>query len=250
MSHTFEPAVPVHTYERIVDQIERAILSGEIPVGAQLPSERELMVQFGVSRPTIREALRILQSMGLLESRPGTRGGPVVLAPSAKTLSRSLRALVGTDAVEVADLVEYRVILEGSACRLAAIKHDDGQLSRMSVAIDRMERDAVSNADSFADADLEFHEAIWAASGNQMLQLSGEAVAGVLLRLMQRDAAGEHHDNRVKLESARIDRGLFAAIEQRDAGEASRIARQAVANRFAPLLTAEADRRALAALAE
>lgn len=250
MSHTFEPAIPVHTYERIVDQIERAILDGQIPVGSQLPSERDLMVQFGVSRPTIREALRILQSMGLLESRPGTRGGPVVLAPTAKALSRSLRALVGTDAVEVADLVEYRVVLEGSACRLAAIKHDESQLQRMSDAIDRMERDASANADTFADADLEFHEAIWAASGNRMLQLSGEAVAGVLLKLMQRDAAGEHQDNRVKLESALIDRGLFTAIERRDATEASRIARQAVANRFTPLLTEESDRRALSVLAE
>ena len=250
MSHSFQPAVPVHTYQRIVEQIEQAIVSGEIPVGSQLASERELMVQFGVSRPTVREALRILQSMGLLESRPGTRGGPLVLAPSSKTLSRSLRAMVGTDAMSVSELIEYRVIIEGSACALAALRHDDAQLARMREALERMEQYADTNSESFASADLEFHEAIWAASGNQVLQHSGEAVSGALRRLMQRDAAGSHRDNRVKLASAQIDRGLFEAIARRDAEAASRIVRSAVADRFAPLLDDDNDRRALALLAD
>ncbi|QBE48391.1 FadR/GntR family transcriptional regulator [Leucobacter triazinivorans] len=249
-THSFEPAVPVHTYQRIVDQIEQAIVSGEIPVGSQLASERDLMVQFGVSRPTVREALRILQSMGLLESRPGTRGGPVVLAPSSKTLSRSLRAMVGTDALDVAALIEYRVVLEGTTSRLAAVRRDAAQLERMRAAIEQMERDAEANAETFADADLEFHEAIWEASGNEVLRLSGQAVSGVLRVIMQRDAEGEHHDNRVKLESAAIDRRLFAAIERHDAEEAGRIARHAVADRFAPLIDDERDRRVLSVLAE
>lgn len=172
--------MPVHTYERIVDQIEQAIVSGEIPVGSQLASERDLMVQFGVSRPTVREALRILQSMGLLESRPGTRGGPVVLSPSSKALSRSFRAMIGTDALDIADLMEYRISLEGTASTLAALRHDDADLARMRGAIERMELEAVNNDDSFADADLDFHEAIWAASGNAVLRMSGQAVSGAL----------------------------------------------------------------------
>ncbi|WP_053351806.1 MULTISPECIES: FadR/GntR family transcriptional regulator [Leucobacter] len=249
-THSFEPAVPVHTYQRIVDQIEQAIVSGDIPVGSQLSSERDLMVQFGVSRPTVREALRILQSMGLLESRPGTRGGPVVLAPSSKTLSRSLRALVGTDALDVSALVEYRVVLEGTTSRLAAVRHTPDQLDRMRAAIEQMERDAEANADTFAAADVEFHEAIWEASGNEVLRLTGEAVSGVLRAIIQRDVENEHHDNSLKLESATIDRSLFTAIEQRNAELASRIARRAVADRFGLLVENDIDRRALAALAE
>lgn len=250
MSHSFEPAVPVHTYERIVDQIELAIVSGDIPVGSQLPSERDLMVQFGVSRPTVREALRILQSMGLLESRPGTRGGPTVLAPSSKTLTRSFRAMLGTDALSAAELVQYRVVLEGSTSRLAALRHTPEQLADMRQALEHMERDAEANRATFADHDLEFHEAIWRASGNQVLHLSGQAVSGALRPLMQRHAAGDHRDNRVKLENARIDRGLFTAIAARDSAEAGRIARRAVADRFAPLLDSDADRAALTMLAE
>lgn len=250
MSHSFQPAVPVHTYQRIVDQIEHAIVSGEVPVGSQLASERELMVQFGVSRPTVREALRILQSLGLIESRPGTRGGPVVLAPTSKVLGRSLRAMIGTDALDVASLIEFRVVLEGTTSMLAALQHQPEQLERMRDAIERMAREAESNSPTFADADLEFHEAVWVASGNEVLRLSGQAVTGVLRAIMQRDAEGEHHDNRVKLDSVRIDRELFDAIERRDATEASSLARRAVANRFAPLLEQDSDRQALALLAE
>ncbi len=248
-SHSFSPAVPVHTYQRIVEQIEQAILAGDIPVGSQLASERDLMVQFSVSRPTVREALRVLQSMGLIESKPGTRGGPQVLAPSSETLGRSFRTMIGTAALSVAELVQYRVVLEGSASKLAAQRHTEEQLVRMRAAIERMQAAADTNAADFASADLEFHEAVWAASGNQILEMSGQAVSGVLRGLMQRDAEGEHRDNRVKLASAAIDRGLFDAIERRDAAEAGRIARAAVADRFGPLLD-EADRAALTLLAE
>ena len=250
MSHSFERAVPVHTYQLIVDQIEHAIVTGEIPVGSQLASERDLMVQFGVSRPTVREALRILQSMGLIASRPGMRGGPLVLAPSPQILTRSFRAMVGTDAMSVSDLVEYRILLEGTTSRLAALRHTDEQLGRIRAAIERMEAGAAENSSDFADADLEFHEAIWEASGNSVLHMSGQAVSSFLRQVMQRHAEGDHHDNREKLENARIDRGLFAAIEARDSLEAGRIARQAIADRFAPMFDDDEWRETLRMLAE
>lgn len=247
-THSFEPAVPVHTYQRIVEQIEQAVVSGEIPVGSQLPSERELMKQFSVSRPTVREALRVLQSMGLIESRPGTRGGPLVLAPSSTVLKRSFRNLVGTDALSLSELVQFRVVLEGTASTLAALQHDDGDIVRMRSALERMEQAAEDNAESFADADLEFHETIWTASGNIILEMSGQAVSGVLRTVMREDAKGPRHDNSVKLASARIDRGLFTAIESGDSVTAGSIARRAVAERFGPLLN-DGEREALIILA-
>lgn len=247
---SFEPAVPVHAYERIVEQIERAIISGEIPVGTKLPSERELMQQFDVSRPTIREALRILQSMGLLEPRPGTRGGPVVLAPGPDTLERSFRTMLGTDTLELAHLLEYRVMLESASCRLAALRHTPEQLAQMRLLVAQMAEQAANNNPDFANTDLRFHQTIWEASGNRILQVSGEAVSGVLRLLMQQDAEGPQHDNSVKLESSRIDASLVDAIAARDAETASRIARRAVAARFAPLLKTQADRDALASLAK
>lgn len=259
-SHNFAPAVPVHTYQRIVEQVESAIMSGEIKVGSQLASERDLMVQFGVSRPTVREALRVLQSMGLIESKPGTRGGPLVLAPSPETLGRSFRTMIGTAALELAELVQYRIVLDGSASELAAVRHTPKQLEAMRGAVARMRAaagaeaggggdtaGAGSGADDFAEADLAFHETVWEASGNQILRLSGQAVSGALRELVQRDLSRDPAGNQIMLESARIDSGLFEAIERRDSVAAGRIARGAIADRFAPMLS-ESERQALAAL--
>ncbi|MBK0417809.1 FadR family transcriptional regulator [Leucobacter sp. CSA1] len=250
MSHRFEPVTPVHTYQRIVEQIERAIVSGEVPVGSQLASERDLMAQFGVSRPTVREALRILQSMGLIESRPGMRGGPLVLAPSPSALRRSFRAMLGTSAMDVSELVQFRVVLEGSTSKLAALRRTDADLDRMRAAVERMRAAAETNDPDFADADLEFHEAIWAASRNGILEMSGQAVSGVLRLLMRQEEADDQNDNRVKLSSTTTDEGLFEAIAAQDAQLAGGIARRSVAERYAPLLEDEGDRLALRLLAE
>lgn len=246
-THSFTQAVPVLTYQRIVEQVETAILSGEIPVGSQLSSERDLMVQFGVSRPTVREALRVLQSMGLIEPKPGTRGGPVVLAPSSETLGRSFRAMIGTASLGLAELVQFRIVLDGSASELAAVLHDDAQLAAMRSAVTRMRKAAEGDASDFADADLAFHETVWEASGNQVLRLSGQAVAGALRELVRRDLERGAAGNAVKLDSARIDSGLFEAIERRDSAAAGRIARGAIADRFSSMLT-ERERLALAAI--
>lgn len=246
--HHFTPAVPVLTYQRIVEQVEEAILSGEIPVGSQLSSERELMVQFGVSRPTVREALRVLQSMGLIEPKPGTRGGPVVLAPVPETLGRSFRAMLGTAALDLGELLEYRIVLDGSACELAAVRHTDEQAEEMRRALQRMRAAAENESADFAAADLDFHKTIWEASGNQILVLSGQAVWGALHALVQKDLDRNPGDNSVKLESVHIDSGLFEAIVRRDAKAAGRIARTAISDRFGPMLS-ESQRASLEMLA-
>jgi len=72
----FQQVQPVRLYQRIVEQIEDALARGELKPGQRLPSERELVVQFGASRSTVREALRVLESNGVVRSRPGDPDGP------------------------------------------------------------------------------------------------------------------------------------------------------------------------------
>ncbi len=94
----FQTARSTKVFQDVVAQIEEAILSGRIPAGETLPSERELKAMFGVSRPTLREALRVLEEKGLIEIRLGTGGG------ERRTLAVNGRELLdeATDALEAA----------------------------------------------------------------------------------------------------------------------------------------------------
>ncbi|WAP51308.1 GntR family transcriptional regulator [Arthrobacter sp. ATA002] len=244
---SFTPAVPVLTYERVVEQIEEAILSGALAPGQHLPSERELVVQFSVSRPTVREALRVLQSRGLIASRPGVRTGPEVLPLTGLALERSFSTLTRVAALSLSDLVQFRVILESSACRLAATLHTGEQLDAMSSAVGRMKA-SVHDADMFSRADLDFHTAVWEASGNLLLQTSGQAVSAAILSLMN-DRISMAPDPRLAMEeSAASDRILFEAIAAGAASAAGAHARAAIADHFALYLD-DRGRTALAALA-
>ncbi|WP_341394163.1 FadR/GntR family transcriptional regulator [Arthrobacter sp. G119Y2] len=243
----FTPAVPVLTYERVVEQIEEAILSGTLEPGQHLPSERELVVQFSVSRPTVREALRVLQSRGLIASRPGVRTGPEVLPLSGHALERSFSTLARVAALSLSDLVQFRIVLESSACRLAASLHTEEQLETMSSAVARMEA-AVHDADLFNRADLDFHAAVWEASRNLLLQTSGQAVSSAILGLMN-DRISVAPDPRGAMEeSAASDRALFEAIAAGNSPAAGAHAQQAIADHFKQYLD-DRGRKALHALA-
>ena len=84
----FQPVQPVRAYQRIVEQVEEALARGDLRPGQRLPSERELVAQFEVSRSTVREALRVLESNGVVRSRPGDPNGPEVLPFSPAALRK------------------------------------------------------------------------------------------------------------------------------------------------------------------
>ncbi|QTG82605.1 FadR/GntR family transcriptional regulator [Arthrobacter crystallopoietes] len=239
---TFTPAVPTLTYERVVQQIEEAILSREIEPGQHLPSERELMVQFSVSRPTIREALRVLQSQGLIASRPGGRSGPEVLAVSPDSLGRSFTTMARIASLSLSELVQFRIVLESSACQLAAALHTEEQVEKMRDAVERMEAEVANGSDSFNRADLDFHAAVWEASHNSLLRICGEAVAGSILNLMN-DRMERSGNSTAAMEGAvERDRAIFQAIAAGDATAAGTTARNAIAAYFAEYLDEEGAR--------
>lgn len=239
---TFTPAVPTLTYQRVVEQIEQAILSGEIKPGQHLPSERELMVQLSVSRPTVREALRVLQSQGLIASKPGGRGGPVVLPVSPDILGRSFTTAARIASLSLSELVQFRIVLESSACQLASVLHTPEQLEQMRDAVERMERQLAHGAEDFNRADLDFHAAIWEASHNSLLRVCGQAVAGSILDLM--NDRMQRSDNSVSAMKGALerDRAIFEAIAAGDSAAAGETARNAIAAYFADYLDEEGTR--------
>jgi DNA-binding FadR family transcriptional regulator len=116
----FKPAKQTRIYQDVVEQIQEAILAGQLKVGEQLPAERKLIDMFGVSRGTLREALRVLQQKGLIEIKTGVTGGSIIRGVTTEQFSENLAMLIRYQKVALRDLAEFREGIEGTVALLAA----------------------------------------------------------------------------------------------------------------------------------
>ncbi|MGY6657036.1 FadR/GntR family transcriptional regulator [Amycolatopsis sp. TRM77291] len=240
----FEPVAPVRAYQRVVEQIEEAVFSGRIKPGDRLPSERELMVQFDVGRSTVREALRVLQAAEMIRSRPGDPRGPEVLAASPAALHRSMHRLARADHIGLSELLQFRMVLDGSAHLLAAQLRTDAHLAELGTALEAMRAGVSKGFAEFSHADVAFHEAIARATGNPLLVISGEVVRGVVLELIEDKL--EHADDRTALMRNWLahHEEVLGAIRDSDGERASRLAKQALYDNYAEYVPEE-ERRLL-----
>ncbi len=165
----------------IVQDIQNRVLSGEWGPGSQLPSERELVTDYGVSRPVIREALAGLVEMGFIEIHPGR--GSFVRAVRIDDLSNSLTRALTLSRITARDLVVARVGLECSAVELAAKAPNRPMENLQSALRAHAEADTLNQ---MADTDLTFHETVVAASGNPVLVLMFGAIRNQVHALMLR----------------------------------------------------------------
>lgn len=215
----------VRAYQRVVQQIEDAILSGEIAAGDHLPSERELVEQFGVSRATVREALRVLESNGLIRSRPGDPNGAQVLALSSMGLARSMAILARRQHLELVDLLQFRMFIEGCVCELAASVRTEEQLENIRGAHEHMRAAMAEGFEAFGEADLAFHLALAAATDNPLLQACDEVVLGLVRSMVSEKLAGAA-DTTAQMEESLLRHELvLRAIEAQDGAEAAYLAR-------------------------
>jgi len=116
----FKPAKQNRIYQDVVDQIQEAILDGQLKVGEQLPPERKLIEMFGVSRGTLREALRVLEQKGMIEIKTGVTGGSIIKGVTSESFSENLGLLIRYKKVSLRDLAEFREGIEGTVAALAA----------------------------------------------------------------------------------------------------------------------------------
>ena len=185
--------IPIQTerlYQRIVEQIEHRIVTGELSVGDQLPSERELAEQFAVSRIAVREAVKALREKGLVEIRPGrgtfiTNGTQGVVRHSFDLLMKYGSADGSTN------LVEVREILEPEIAALAAKHVTDEQIVAMREAVGIMDT-ALDNADVFVEADLDFHLALAQATQNPLIPILMDSIIDLLRGQRKRIALAEN----------------------------------------------------------
>ncbi|MFI7465843.1 FadR/GntR family transcriptional regulator [Nonomuraea sp. NPDC049646] len=249
MGARFEPVRAVRAYERVVEQVEEAIESGALGPGARLPSERELMVQFSVGRSTVREALRVLQARGLVRSRPGDPNGAEVLPFSPAALHKSMTTLARVAELSLAELVQFRMVLDSSAALLAARLRTEEQLAEMEAAIAGMRAATPSGHDAFSAADVAFHDVIVAASGNTLIQVCTDVVRSVVLGLIAGKIADAPDRESLMRRSIRHHEEVLAAVRAGDGASAARLLRRSMYDYYAVHLP-DAERPALRALLE
>jgi GntR family transcriptional repressor for pyruvate dehydrogenase complex len=152
-------------------QIRDAILAGEIPEGARLPNERDLAERFDVGRPTIREALRSLEALGIVEIRAGRAGGAYAARPSEATLGSALSTLVSLRGASAQELAEFRLGFEADTAWWAAQRADAGDVAALERLVAETRRTLEQVTDDWkpvTDADARWHEALARATRNRL----------------------------------------------------------------------------------
>lgn len=189
-------------YEQIVQQIEESITKGGLKVGDQLPAERELAQQFGVSRTAVREAVKALREKGLVEAYPGR--GTFITDGTSRSIRQSLDRMIKVDQPEgTAHLAEVREILEPEIAALAAMRADEENFASMREAISVMDN-ARRDPDAFIEADLDFHLALAEAASNPLILSLIDSIVGLLrdqrMRIFRVEGGperGQHHHKRI-----------------------------------------------------
>ncbi len=189
-------------YEQIVQQIEDSILKGALKPGDQLPAERELAQQFGVSRTAIREAVKALREKGLVEAYSGR--GTFVRDGTSQAIRQSLDLMIKIGQQDGSPhLAELRAILEPEIAALAAIRIDEQHLASMREAVNVMDG-ARNDPDAYIEADLDFHLCLAEAAANPLILSLIDSIVGMLreqrMRIFQVDGGperGQFHHKRI-----------------------------------------------------
>ncbi|MFD2236447.1 FadR/GntR family transcriptional regulator [Aureimonas populi] len=246
MSLNYGKVVRTGLPRQVADAIREAILDGRLKVDERLPGEEELARRFGISRPTVREALKRLAAQNLIRSRRGPTGGNFVRRPDVEGLSQAITGaatlLVGLGAFDVDEMVTARMESEAVCCRLAALNRSEEDLAAMEAQI-AIQRDPATTHEAFCASDVRFHRALVAASGNGPLGLMMYTVIEAFIpitnmltdRLLERRGAADSHQ------------GIVDAIRERDADRAAALLRDHLAGMRTLLATALARRAGVAA---
>lgn len=185
-------------HEQVYDQLRSMILSGQLARGQRLPPEIALAAEFGVSRGTIREALRLLVAENLIRTAKGASGGNFVTLPTVDHISefmqRNIDLLTRTELVTLPEFLEARELIEVFAIRRVAERHTDADLEALGATL------AVEGAATAHEKFLqnkEFHQILVAACGNTLLQIAAQPIFSVLHTNLLRSELTDEFPRRV-----------------------------------------------------
>jgi len=168
--------------QQIADELRRLIVSGELSEGDSLGREPELVERFGVSRPSLREALRILEAEGLISVVRGMLGGVVVHEPDERMAARTAALVLQARNVSLADVYEARTVLEPAAVRVvASLRARRSAVAELRRLIDDQVR-VIMDPEAFGRANARFHQRLVALAGNHTLSIVAEMLNEIVAR--------------------------------------------------------------------
>lgn len=172
--------------EHVAQQLLERIIAAKLKPGVSFATEAELLSQFNVSRPTLRESLKLLESQGVLDRRPGPGGGIIVREPSTDLLAHGLSVFLRLHEVPFVTVLKAREVIEPALAYEAAVNGSEEDFGELEASIARMKvLDAQSNQEAFLEENRVFHSVIARASGNKVLEVFWDTISIL--------AAGEHH---------------------------------------------------------
>jgi DNA-binding FadR family transcriptional regulator len=178
--------------EHVAHQLLERIIEARLEPGSSLATEAELLAQFDVSRPTLRESLKILESQGVLGLRPGPGGGIIVKKPSIDLLAHGLSVFLRMREVPLLDVLKAREAVEPALAAEAAVHGSEADFAEMEASIERMKvLQGARDQEAFLAENRAFHGIIARASGNPVLEVFWSTISVL--------ASGEHHGVRYSM---------------------------------------------------
>jgi len=226
---TAESGAPARrrTYDALLKDIEADLRSGRIALGDRLPGERTLAENYGISRASVREAIRILDAMGVLRSSVGSgpTSGAVVISDPSAGLSSALRLHVASNRLPVKDIVQTRILLETWTAQAGAARQGgDEELEQAAQLLQAMDNPGIDRA-TFHELDARFHVALSSLAGNAVMATMMESLSGAIVGYVK-DAMNAMESWPDVLAALRSQHhGIFDAVQARDGELAARLLR-------------------------
>lgn len=243
----YQDVVRTGVARQVADKIRAAILDGRLQIDERLPTEEDLAKSFGISRPTVREALKRLAAQNLIRSQRGPTGGTFVSRPDPEGLSSAITGaatlLVGVGAFDIDEIISARLETEAICSRLACERRSDADLAAMRTEIALQRSKSLSDED-FCASDVRFHRAVVKAAGNGPLSLMMYTVVEAFMpitnmivsHVRERSTVADFHER------------LVSALEARDATAATSVLSELltyVRQSYAISLARRAEREAI-----
>jgi GntR family transcriptional regulator, transcriptional repressor for pyruvate dehydrogenase complex len=203
----------------VAAEIVRYVVDERLEEGDRLPTEAEMLEEFGVGRGSLREALRLLEAYGLISIRQGQNGGPVVATLRPQDLSRTLSFYFHLTGATYAELTEARLFIEPAMARLAAERQHPEHMRQLRKTTEREQQASLEDPEYLACAD-EFHYVVSGMSGNRVLDLLGR---GLRTMFQERVGYGSVLPDESRRHNRHVHRQISDAILAGEGAKAERL---------------------------